>query len=132
MTSILNFSGLKEPAYIIECDSCGKRSLVAADHKRYCPVCGQDAITPITVTKIAEPPLVIPSKELAELQDDLQMQIVSAVRCYGQGLSKKALDIDVLDDLYLDADYRHRFEDLIDLFLRDAYGIEYESDGESF
>jgi hypothetical protein len=38
--------------YKVFCDSCGQTSL--SSHGRYCPVCGRDSITPITVTKLGE------------------------------------------------------------------------------
>lgn len=44
----------KQPAFIIECESCGKKSIVSDEHGRYCPICGPDVITPITVTKYEE------------------------------------------------------------------------------
>ena len=44
----------KEPAYRIRCDSCGKTSLISKEHKRYCPICGPGAITPITIERIGE------------------------------------------------------------------------------
>ena len=44
----------KEPAFIIKCDSCGAMSIVSAEHKRYCPVCGPSAITPLTVAPYSE------------------------------------------------------------------------------
>lgn len=131
MSNRLNFCGIgKKPAFVIDCDCCGRRSIVSEEHKCYCPVCGPDVITPVTVTKLGT--ITIPSKELAELQDDLQMALVSTIRCYGQGIAKRALDIETLDKLYLDADYRHAFEDLIDRMLKDAFDIEYASDGTYF
>ena len=38
--------------YKIFCDSCGQTSYVSEDHGRYCPICGRDTLTPITVEKI--------------------------------------------------------------------------------
>lgn len=38
--------------YKIFCDSCGQTSYVSEDHGRYCPICGKDTLTPITVEKI--------------------------------------------------------------------------------
>lgn len=51
---LLNYAGNAKPAYVIECDSCGNVSAVASDHKRYCPVCGPDVITPIRVRKFSD------------------------------------------------------------------------------
>lgn len=51
--NILSFTGNKRPDYVIECDSCGNTSAVCSDHKRYCPVCGPDVITPIRVRKFS-------------------------------------------------------------------------------
>ena len=52
MNEMLNLCNVGEkPAYVIKCDSCGKTSLVSKYHKRYCPVCGPDTITPIEISK---------------------------------------------------------------------------------
>lgn len=137
MTDLLFFCSVgKEPAYIISCDSCGRRSVVSSDHKRYCPVCGPDAVTPISVTRYEEPParqpIIVPSKRLAFLTDELEGAMVRAARCFGEGITMRTVDETVLDALYLESDYRSRFEALISDFLRDAVGIEYESDGSDF
>lgn len=42
----------KEPAFRIRCDSCGKTSLVSDEHKRYCPFCGPNVITPLDITML--------------------------------------------------------------------------------
>lgn len=46
----------KEGGYMIKCDSCGRSALVSEDHGRYCPFCGPETITPITVTPVEEWP----------------------------------------------------------------------------
>ena len=65
MEKILNFcpSGQK-PAFIIECGSCGRRSMVSAEHRRYCPVCGPDVVVPIRITEYA--PEAVTEQRIAE------------------------------------------------------------------
>ena len=41
-----------DAACVIHCDACGNKSLVSVYHKKYCPVCGPDVVSPVTVTKV--------------------------------------------------------------------------------
>jgi len=49
----------KKPAFIIDCDTCGKRSVVSDEHKKYCPVCGPATITSILHTKYSNDPKAV-------------------------------------------------------------------------
>ena len=42
--------GDKEEGAVIVCDCCGRTTMVSRSHGAYCPVCGPDVITPITMT----------------------------------------------------------------------------------
>lgn len=46
--------GKPENRYLVRCGCCGNTSLVEGTHKRYCPVCGPDTITPIVVKKVTK------------------------------------------------------------------------------
>ena len=46
--------GKPENRYLVRCGCCGNTSLVEGTHKRYCPVCGPDTITPIVVKKVVK------------------------------------------------------------------------------
>lgn len=40
----------KEMAWKIECDTCGRTSLVMPRHGKYCPYCGRDVVANIKIT----------------------------------------------------------------------------------
>ena len=68
----------KPPAFIIECDTCGSSSLVSAEHKRYCPVCGPDVIASFKVTKIPreqEEPIEYMDRIRAFIRDQMKKEL---------------------------------------------------------
>lgn len=60
--------GDRSEGVIIHCDSCGQYSRVSLTHGRYCPYCGPDTITPITITYPDSTKEMLKKKERAEAE----------------------------------------------------------------
>lgn len=95
-------------------------------------MCWEPEVTCLHQKPTPDATLVLPSKDLAYLTDAFEENIITAVSNYAEGASGRQLDAGALEDLYLDADYRHSFEHLAEEMICEAYGFAIESDGTSF
>lgn len=75
---------------------------------------------------------ILPTRNLAELHDEFDETIISAIHTLAESISGKTLDKDTLWDTAFDVGFLPPIQELAKSLIETAYEITYDNDGTSF
>ena len=76
--------------------------------------------------------IIIPSKKLAELHDRLNDAMLDAIHKFAEDVANLWLNKDALESVGYDYGLIPMMQTFVDRFIKEAYDIDYESDGTDF
>lgn len=75
---------------------------------------------------------ILPTRNLAEMHDEFDESIISAIHKLAESISGKTLDKDTLWDTAIDIAFLPPIQELAKSLIKTAYAITYDDDGTNF